>query len=173
MKKRLIKCPHCGSDNTSLAKSSVDSVTPQKNSWQCGSCHKKFGFPASIQEKSTSRRVLPVGNNYENISCIGFNVGGYFGGYDQAIFVRGNHGSALCVAHVPMDIDQDDIYVRELTDREWKDLMKELFEKLFLHEWKKSYVDNRICDGTQWEVSIQFSDRHVYTVYGSNAFPVL
>ena len=173
MRKPLIKCPHCGSDNTSLAKPNSDAATPQKNSWQCNKCHKMFGFPASTQEKSTSRRILPVGNNYENISCIGFNVGGYFAGYDQVIFVRGNRGSALCVAHVPMDIDQDDIYIRELTDREWKDLMKELFEILFLHEWKKSYVDNRVCDGTQWEVSIQFSDRHAYTVYGSNAFPAL
>lgn len=154
MAKSIIKCPHCGSTSVVLKDRSSETIAAQRNTWQCGNCHKNFGFLSFTQEKAAGRRVLPVGKNYENVVCVGFSVGGYFGGYDQTIIVHGNHGSALCAIHTPFDIDDDGIFIREFSNREWKALMSELFEKLFIHKWKRSYVDNRVCDGTQWEISI-------------------
>ena len=69
-------------------------------------------------------RIIDVG------LCVGFSVGGYFGGYDQIIIARGNYGSALCAVHLPFDIDENDLFIREFSDREWKALMQKLFELL-------------------------------------------
>ena len=43
--------------------------------------------------------------------------------------------------------------------------------KLYVHEWKKSYVDPYVLDGEQWGLEFQLTGRRVRNYGGSNAFP--
>ena len=42
--------------------------------------------------------------------------------------------------------------------------------KLTFWKWKKNYIDSRVCDGTQWELSIQEDSKNM-KCYGSNNYP--
>lgn len=42
---------------------------------------------------------------------------------------------------------------------------------MYLHEWKKRYVDYGILDGTQWELIIRLAGNRVRTYSGSNDYP--
>ena len=60
---------------------------------------------------------------------------------------------------------------RLMTEQEWNKLMDRLFSKLYLHEWKKNYVDPNVLDGEQWELELKLSGGRVRNYGGSNAFP--
>ena len=47
-----------------------------------------------------------------------------------------------------------------------------MLDEILLEEWKHSYDDPYICDGTQWELIITFNNgRRTTTWSGSNAYP--
>ena len=45
--------------------------------------------------------------------------------------------------------------------------------KSCIHEWKQSYVDPMILDGTQWGLELTLTKGRHYNISGSNAFPAL
>ena len=54
-----------------------------------------------------------------------------------------------------------------------KDELLEEIRTAHIGKWKKRYVNNRILDGTQWELEIYFSNGHKpVKIYGSNDYPV-
>lgn len=59
---------------------------------------------------------------------------------------------------------------RPITEKEWNKLADRLFSKLYLHEWKKSFVDPCVLDGEQWELKLKFTRGRVRNYSGSNAF---
>ncbi len=62
----------------------------------------------------------------------------------------------------------DDI---QITTDKWNQIVDTLYDKLYLHEWKKRYVDLSILDGTQWSLDISLSNRRSRHFHGSNAYP--
>ena len=42
---------------------------------------------------------------------------------------------------------------------------------IYLHEWKKEYVDPNVLDGTQWGLDINLTNKRVRHYYGSNDYP--
>ena len=44
-------------------------------------------------------------------------------------------------------------------------------EDMYLHEWKKSYVDQDVLDGTQWSLEIKLTGGRKRTYTGSNDYP--
>ena len=62
---------------------------------------------------------------------------------------------------------------REMPESEWHKIISKLYEKLYIHEWKKRFVDPGVLDGEQWELEIRLAGGRKRTYYGSNAYPPL
>ncbi len=177
-----LKCPYCGSENiawiiwgssnTSVAADVKYPViflekpgTDESPTRQCRDCHRRFG----------RRRIYTYhGKKYmpEDVCMVEFQIGGYFGGYNQLVIRRMQGYSALCVLHMPIDRDSP-LYIRKYGKKEWDALMNMLFNRLFIQEWKSEYDDNDILDGTQWHLKIGFTDGKSRKIYGSNEYPAL
>ncbi len=46
-----------------------------------------------------------------------------------------------------------------------------LYSELYLHEWKKKFVNYNVLDGEQWELEIKLTGNRKRTYAGSNEFP--
>ena len=58
-------------------------------------------------------------------------------------------------------------FSREMDEKEWRKLLDRLFCKLYVHEWKKSYVDPYVLDGEQWGLEFQLTGRRVRNYGGT------
>lgn len=70
----------------------------------------------------------------------------------------------------PSNFDDSEIEVMD------KDEFLERLAKLHIGEWRRGYDTRRfgyeVCDGTQWELEIYFSNHHKpVKIYGNNAYP--
>ena len=113
------------------------------------------------------QRVIDFDNNIEFISRIRFSVGGFFTGnriYTYTISgdkVDWNLGGFSFVDFKPPEYRPES--KQELLDA---------FREFHIGEWKHKYVDWNVFDGTQWELTIEYSNgRKPAKYYGSNAFP--
>lgn len=111
-------------------------------------------------------------------------VGGCFG-TSKFIFIDGKRknkviryaetpgGMSVDLKHPKNEINlYPDIILREipLTEELWNDFIKEI-TALEIASWKDKYYDNDICDGTQWDIMIRFSNCIKINKYGSNDYP--
>ena len=55
------------------------------------------------------------------------------------------------------------------TDAHWREFRQAL-DELGLWQWHAEYINNDICDGTQWSLDIAYADRALKT-FGSNSYP--
>ena len=60
---------------------------------------------------------------------------------------------------------------REMTEKEWNRLLDRIYSKLYVHEWKKNFIDPTIMDGEQWELTLKLTGGRQRRYSGSNAFP--
>lgn len=99
-----------------------------------------------------------------------FTIGGFFNGYETHTFtIDGDHlymdvKHSYNPARMKSRMELDPIITKQ-------EFLEELFG-LHLGEWRHSYRNDQICDGTQWNLEIQYSDgQEPFKVSGSNAFP--
>ena len=92
-----------------------------------------------------------------------FNVGGYFYGF-RKIEITNNAGELEIYFK-----DQFSTLAVETSspDDGWTDKLR----ALKLENWKDSYDDLLVCDGTQWELDYKFSGSELRHIYGSNDYP--
>ena len=55
------------------------------------------------------------------------------------------------------------------SDEQWKNF-RESLDQLDVWNWKTNYVDLKVLDGTQWGLTIAYSNRTM-TIEGSNGYP--
>ena len=178
-----IRCPYCGSRNTARILYGLPAFSEELNremengkvvpggcdisgnkpEYQCKDCSKKFGKAPVFSVRG--RKYTP-----DDLAGIEFEDGGFFGGYHTVSILRNESSYELSVQH---SYGAYDPYVRGFQKREWDSLKKTLFDHLFVHEWKRSYVDWSILDGEQWSLELTFSDGRHRRIYGSNAYPAL
>ena len=103
------------------------------------------------------------------MTSIRFSDGGFFGGYPE-VLINKTKESIILDVH-PGFREPDALLHREMTEAEWKKILDRLFCKLYLHEWKKSFVAYDILDGEQWELELKLTGKRVRKFSGSNAFP--
>ena len=86
------------------------------------------------------------------VTAIKFSVGGFFGGYTD-ITIRKNDKGAVVKVQKTLAYDEllDD---RQISPTKWQKIVNTLYSQLYLHEWKKSFVDPCVLDGTQWSLEI-------------------
>lgn len=170
----LVMCPFCGEDKviehsrkTMLQKNLSLNFGGQKY-WRCGSCRKRFGYPSAMMKKIGG---MPYpGKRYQRLVAVDYQCGGYCLPTQLAIVRRGHTyaiGAANCgeLTIVPA--------VHLISEAEWERLTETLFERLFIHHWKKNYVNHDVYDGEQWRIRLRFANGKVWSVYGSNAYPAL
>lgn len=69
--------------------------------------------------------------------------------------------------------DDTDFKRREMTTEEWLKVLETLYCRLFIHEWKKRFVDPNVSDRGQWALEIHLTGGRKRTYYGRNAYPPL
>ena len=60
---------------------------------------------------------------------------------------------------------------RQITSAKWNKIVNTLYGGMYLHEWKKRFVDLNVMDGTQWSLDIKLTNNRSRHYYGSNAYP--
>lgn len=105
-----------------------------------------------------------------SISKVIFGIGGFFGGYEtrtitvneEHIHFDVEHSLMLKPSNLPDGLDYP------CDKEEFLDGLRELH----IGEWRKNYMNPYVLDGTQWELTIEFSDGHKpFKTGGSNAYP--
>jgi hypothetical protein len=129
----------------------------------CNVCGRVFGAPPLLIAKDYSSA-----EDYRDIVVeIRFKVGGFFQGWKELTVRKTKHG-----AHAEWSVIPDfRTGKRDLSQKEWESLLDDLYAKMYLHEWKKSFVDPHVMDGEQWELSIRLTGGRQRNYHGSNAYP--
>ena len=113
-------------------------------------------------------------DNIPAINKIVFTIGGYFTGREVWTLLLEEDKVRLLQGHsIRRMMDEKDVEVICQLDKE--DLLEGL-EKLYIGEWLSDYSPERfnyyVCDGTQWDLEIYFSNGHrAVKKYGSNSYP--
>lgn len=123
-------------------------------------------YPKTRKEIATEK----FERDLEYLYRFSFNIGGYFGGYQTyTVTLKDNGGIGYYVEHS---------FISEPTNLETaeapftKEEFLEMLTDLHLGEWHKKYEDVNVLDGTQWELSLEFSNEKPKAVfYGSNQYP--
>ena len=194
-KKAQIRCPRCGSTNTAryiygyplfnekLQKKldegkwvlggcliNIAEVNGKQVNLmparQCNHCHKDFGMPPVLFNRKNG-----TGEDYRDIvQSIRLSVHEYRGGHIE-ITVTSNENGAIVSAYN----DSDPLHMfdnRQITEEKWDRIVHALYDRMYLHEWKKKYKTSEVVlDGTEWNLEIRLTNRRVRHYHGSNAFP--
>lgn len=113
-------------------------------------------------------------NNFPFISKIIFSIGGFFGGYESRTVTIDGDEICINVEHslIPTPSNLGEFKIEPLDKEEFMDELS----RLYIGEWRRSYHPERFgysyCDGTQWELEIQFSNgAKPFKCYGDNSYP--
>lgn len=117
-------------------------------------------------------KVQEFENNLPFISKLVFSIGGFFDGYETRNYIFAGDEIHMDVEH-SLILKPSNIGVPERMDKD--DFMDEL-SRLHIGEWRRAYRPERFgysyCDGTQWELEIQFSNgAKPFKSYGDNSYP--
>ena len=105
--------------------------------------------------------------NMPYICSIIFSIGGFFSGYETRIFTIDEQ----------VNLRVENLFAAESNESERKlELTKEeLFDglrSLHIGQWRRKYENSSVMDGTQWDLTIVFSNGHrKICISGSNAYP--
>lgn len=108
------------------------------------------------------------------ITKLVFSIDGFFGGHETRTVTVDSAGVSMTVgSHFS---PEDGIVVPEKIWSVTKEDFIDGIRDLHIGEWRRYYSTRRfgyfVCDGTQWELNIEFSDGHMpFTVSGDNAYP--
>ena len=131
--------------------------------YHCFGCGKDIGSAPVLYSKRGKEDYRDI------VRSIRFKEGSHRGGYQEILIKKPRN---QIIINVTLGIHQQLGYLRrEMTEEEWKKLLNRLYTKLYLHEWKKSFVNANVLDGKYWELEIKLTDGRVRNYRGSNAFP--
>ena len=103
----------------------------------------------------------------DSMSKLVFTIGGFFCGHETRTFTVSDD-------HVLVDVEKTMISMDK--EEEYGPYRKEEFisglKALHIGEWKRTYIDPLVMDGTQWELDIYYNNgRRPTKISGSNAYP--
>ncbi len=175
-----MKCVKCGSKNVAeylwglpkydeqLEKEITDGkivlggceVLPYSPKYKCNDCKKDFAFPPM---KISKQGVFDYMTGTTDIE---FGIGGFFNGYHEMKIHKDEFGIVeLTSSHFGREQQ------KLLSGAELDKILKTLYQKAYVLEWKKRYVNEGILDGTQWELKIKCEGAKAINIYGSNDYP--
>ena len=103
----------------------------------------------------------------DSMSKLVFTIGGFFCGYETRTFTVSDDQVLVDVEKTMISMDKEE---------EYGPYRKEDFisgiKALHIGEWKRTYKDPLVLDGTQWELDIYYNNgRKAVKISGSNAYP--
>lgn len=103
----------------------------------------------------------------DSMSQLMFTIGGFFCGQETRTFTVSDDQVFVDVEKTMISMDKEE---------EYGPYRKEDFisgiKALHIGEWKRTYIDPLVMDGTQWELDIYYNNgRRVVKISGSNAYP--
>lgn len=105
----------------------------------------------------------------KDIESIEFEIGGFMCGFEKYIITFNPIGTAL-FSFVPSLCDEPNPLSKSLSKKETTSFLKSLNE-IGVGDWKRSYDNRCIMDGTQWSIVIQIAGKKPIKKSGSNAYP--
>ena len=60
---------------------------------------------------------------------------------------------------------------RQITVHKWQMIVNTLYKQMYLHEWRKRFVDPRVLDGTHWSLDVLLSGNRKRSYSGINDYP--
>ncbi len=135
---------------------------------RCNVCKKDFGTNPILIDKKTGK----VENYRDIVTSVELSIGGFFGGWSEISFKKNDDGAFVSVSSTRL-IEPDEEFVpdHQISASEWYEFMDTLYGRMYLHEWKKKYVDLGVLDGTQWTLKIKMTGNRKRTYEGSNDYP--
>ena len=102
----------------------------------------------------------------DSMSKLVFTIGGFFCGHETRTFTVSDGQVLVDVEKTMISMDKE----------EYGPYRKEDFisgiKALHIGEWKRTYIDPLVMDGTQWELDIYYNNgRKAVKISGSNAYP--
>lgn len=136
-------------------------IDPQRH---CNGCKRDFATPPVFYYGETAFDYR------DEVRTIHFRDGGFFQGYTDLVIKREQDG--IIARHSGFDPLKDEAFEHRyvMPEKEWSQLLDDIFCTYYLHEWKRRY-NSDILDGEQWSVTIALSIGHKRNYCGSNAFP--
>ena len=179
-----MKCPRCGGKDTApimygmpafddeLERALADHkivlggccISDADPKYHCFQCNKDVGTPPVLLSKRGLERYEDI------ITSIRFSDGGFFSGYPEVLMKKVKE---TILVDVRPGFATDGLLHREIPESEWHKIISKLYKRLYIHEWKKRFVDPGVLDGEQWELEIHLVGGRKRTYYGSNAYPPL
>lgn len=103
-------------------------------------------------------RVAGFDAGIPTITKVIFGIGGFFGGYETRTISLDEEHLYFDVEHsmIPEPSNLPENCGCPCTRAEFLDGIRELH----MGEWRTSYMNSNVLDGTQWELTIEFSDGH-------------
>ncbi len=98
------------------------------------------------------------------IDEIYFEIGG-FQGYDSYHIIC-NSNRAVIITNPWCEAP----FEKQYSSQELAKLLED-FKMLHVEYWNSEYIDNCICDGTQWQLVVKYNGQHGIVWEGSNAYP--
>ncbi len=179
----LYKCPKCGSRRIAPILYGINGsseemelqlkdekiflekgcISGPKPAYHCFECRKHVGSPPILISKRGEEDYRDI------VTMIHFSNGGFFDGHREILIKKDKDKILLDVS--PGFREPGSYLQSKITEDKWNKLLDRLYCKLYLHEWKKSFIDLGILDGEQWELELKLTGGRVRNYSGSNAFP--
>ena len=102
----------------------------------------------------------------DSMSKLVFTIGGFFCGQETRTFTISDDQVLVDVEKTMISMDKEEygLYRKE-------DFISGI-KALHIGEWKRTYIDPLVMDGTQWELDIYYNNgRKAVKISGSNAYP--
>lgn len=144
--------------------------------YRCRACKRDFGSTAKYRVKGTKDLFDTC---TDGAYMVRFGSGGYGGPAYEIELALGR----LRVLYSPITgssglddgiegIDKPLIKTLPLDDKRFRHVIRSLFTRLHVGDWKRSYINPDILDGDQWElrVNLMWAARPL-VIYGSNDYP--
>lgn len=138
-------------------------ISGREPRYHCFGCGRDVGTPPIFVRNGREEDYRDI------VTGIVFSDGGYFGGY-QEISIKKSKGKIMLEV-IPAFSMPESFLQREMTEKEWNRLLDRIYSKLYVHEWKKNFIDPTIMDGEQWELTLKLTGGRQRRYSGSNAFP--
>ena len=143
----------------------------------CNRLYLREGIKAleNLGEIYTSSRLelksFKFNENIKNISSLCFSIGGYFDGYNIYNIDLTRAEAKITVSHSFSPLSEDINFDSKTFYINKEKFLKKL-KSFYIGEWKRYYCQPEICDGTQWDLTIKFTNEIKVLKYGGdNGFP--
>ena len=122
--------------------------------------------PSRLELKS-----FKFNENIKNISSLCFSIGGYFDEYNIYNIDLTSAEAKITVSHSFSPLSEDINFDSKTFYINKEKFLKKL-KSFYISEWKRYYCQPEICDGTQWDLTIKFTNEIKVLKYGGdNGFP--